>query len=113
MPPDDCPLESPSGASPSAPIWTIYAHSGNALRGWRDLVESVPDKLDKCFKWLSQSATTAIPRKCFPLKGKKFDGCWEYEVNRGDRVFYKVEPEKKIVRVYYAGPHPKNTPNPP
>jgi hypothetical protein len=49
-----------------------------------------------------------FPKRCFALKHKAYSGCWEYEVNAGDRLFYKPNPETKRAIVYYAGPHPKD-----
>jgi hypothetical protein len=51
--------------------------------------------------------------RVFPLKGKLYQGAWEYEVSSGDRVFYIPDSEKQKVIVYYAGEHIKPAPIPP
>lgn len=53
------------------------------------------------------------PRRVFPLKGKLYQGAWEYEVTSSDRVFYVPDEHKRKVLVYYAGTHPKSAPTPP
>ena len=42
------------------------------------------------------------------MKGQKYQGYWEYELTKSERVFYYFPiPEEKKVVVYYAGEHPK------
>jgi hypothetical protein len=53
------------------------------------------------------------PRKCYPLKGKAYDGCWCYEIGGGDRVYYRPSADQKKAVIYYAGRHPKTVPTPP
>ncbi len=54
------------------------------------------------------------PRRVFPLRGKKDQGAWEYEVTSSDRVFYVLDPQESKVVIYYAGKHPKKAaPYPP
>jgi hypothetical protein len=46
------------------------------------------------------------------LKGKLYKGAWEYEVTKGDRVFYVPDEQQLKVVVYYAGKHPFPAPTP-
>lgn len=52
------------------------------------------------------------PGRVFPLKGKPYKGAWEYEVTKGDRVFYVPDEEQLKVVVYYAGKHSNPSPTP-
>ena len=42
------------------------------------------------------------------MKGKVYAGFWEYEVGRGNRVYYKPDEVSKKAVIYYAGAHPKD-----
>ncbi len=72
-----------------------------------------PENAYRCYEHLSTIPMVRIPRRVFPLKGKKYRGAGEYEVTSGDRVFYVPDESKRKVVVYYAGVHPKAVPIPP
>ena len=58
-------------------------------------------------------AMKPIRGRCYALKGKKKAGCWCYEIGSGDRVYYKPDDASKTAKVYYAGSHPNDAPDPP
>jgi hypothetical protein len=95
-------------------LWTLNASKKSVLKDWEALCLNTPADAIRCYKWLSAKATTRYPKRCFPLKGKKFSGHWEYEVGPGTRIFYKPYEDQKMAVVWYAGKHPKTlTPDPP
>ncbi len=69
-----------------------------------------PENARRCYEDLCTAPMTRKPGRVFPLKGKRYKGAWEYEVTKGDRVFYVPDAQQQKVVVYYAGEHPKNAP---
>jgi hypothetical protein len=94
--------------------WRLVAHNRRVAQDWIVLCEEWNESALRCFSWLKSNAMTPYGTRCFPLKGKKYAGCWEYEVTKGHRVFYKPLKEEMKVVIYYAGRHPKGSaPHPP
>ena len=102
-------LKAVSKKEPAAkPVWTLIAHNERVLKGWAKLAKDTPPNVINAFDWLSQGAMTPRGARCFALRGKRYAGCWCYEIGPGDRLYYKPDGGKKTARVWYAGPHPKH-----
>lgn len=97
----------------SASPWLVVAKNRRVNKDWEALLLRAPENTRLCYERLCTAPMVRVPRRIFPLKGKKYRGAWEYEVTSGDRVFYVPDEEKRKVVVYYAGVHPKFTPIPP
>lgn len=96
-------------------IWAVFGNNSRVVKNWRELVLSCPENAIRCYEHLSYNPMQRSRGRIFPLRGKKFQGAWEYEITGADRVFYVPLPSQKKVIVYYAGKHPvKNKyPKPP
>jgi hypothetical protein len=92
--------------------WLVVAKNRRVNRDWEALIQSHPEKTRRRYEDLCTAPTTRQPGRVFPLKGKPYKGVWEYEVTKGDRVFYIPDEEPRKVVVYYAGKHPKSAPIP-
>ena len=93
--------------------WLVVARNRKVNRAWGELIARCPEKAKKCYEYLHTQPVTKVRGRIFPLKGKLYQGSWEYEISTGDRVFYIPNEETKKVVVYYAGKHPKgNVPLP-
>ncbi len=111
--PSEVELTAPINVQLSGPAWKIVAHTPHVNRSWKDLMQRAPENTQRCYEYLSIVPMQRSPGRVFPLRGKRYKGAWEYEVTKGDRVFYKpIAAEQKVV-VYYAGKHPKSAPEPP
>ncbi len=95
-----------------APQWLVVARNRRVNRDWELLLSRAPENARRCYKDLCTAPMTRKPGRVFPLKGKRYKGAWEYEVTKGDRVFYVPDARQLKVVVYYAGEHPKNAPVP-
>ena len=93
-------------------LWLVVAKNRRVNRDWIDLIQRNPQNSLRCYDDLCSRPTYKQVGRVFELRGKPYKGAWEYEVSKGDRVFYTVDEEKKKVIVYYAGKHPKITPTP-
>ncbi len=93
--------------------WLVIAKNRRVNREWEALMERYPENCCRCYQNLCTAPTTRQPGRVFPLKGKLYRGAWEYEVAKGDRVYYVPDEEQLKVVVYYAGKHPKPAPTPP
>jgi hypothetical protein len=94
--------------------WLVVAKNSRVNRDWQALISKCPENAYRCYEHLSTNPTARVPRRIFPLKGKRYQGAWEYEITGGDRVFYVPDEQQKKVVVYYAGEHPKKkSPEPP
>jgi len=93
--------------------WLVAAKNRLANRDWEALLLRAPENTRRCYQDLCTSPMTRKPKRVFPLKGKLYQGAWEYEVTSSDRVFYVPDEDKRKVLVYYAGKHPKSAPTPP
>ncbi|MCC5666096.1 hypothetical protein LC653_19760 [Nostoc sp. CHAB 5784] len=92
--------------------WLVVAKNRRVNRDWEALMQRHPENTSRCYEDLCTAPTTRQPRRVFPLKGKPYKGAWEYEVTKGDRVFYVPDQEQLKVVVYYAGKHPNPSPTP-
>jgi hypothetical protein len=52
------------------------------------MANRVPNDTQRCFVHLTTDPYQRIPGRVFPLRGKVYAGLWEFEVNRGDRLYY-------------------------
>jgi hypothetical protein len=93
--------------------WTLLAYNERVAKGWANLCQATPANARNCYNWLQVDPLRQKNGRCYPLKGKKYAGVWAYEIGAGDRVYYIPSPEDRKLVVYYAGPHPKVTPEPP
>lgn len=94
-------------------LWLVVALNRRVNRDWEALLLRATENARRCYEDLSTAPMVRKPKRVFPLKGKPYRGAWEYEVTKGDRVFYVPDEEKRKVVVYYAGVHPKTAPTPP
>jgi Txe/YoeB family toxin of Txe-Axe toxin-antitoxin module len=93
--------------------WLVVSTNSKVNREWQALIRKCPENAKRCYEHMATKPTTRVQGRIFPLKGKHFQGAWEYEITKGDRVFYILDEQQKKVIVYYAGEHPKGTPKPP
>ncbi|MCY7333179.1 MAG: hypothetical protein LH649_11095 [Pseudanabaena sp. CAN_BIN31] len=93
-------------------IWLVVAKNRRVNRDWEALIQRNPENARRCYKDLCIAPMTRQPRRVFPLKGKKYQGVWEYEVTGGDRVFYIPDETQLKVVVFYAGKHIQPAPTP-
>ena len=106
-------LVAPEKGDPPESPWRLIAHNKRVLNGWTKLARAKPANAINCYDWLRRDPMRRRPGRCYPLKGRKYSGCWCYEIGSGDRVYYKPDIESRTVRVYYAGEHPRGAPLPP
>jgi hypothetical protein len=92
--------------------WLVVAKNRRVNRDWEALIQRHPENSSRCYHDLHTSPTNRQPGRVFPLKGKKYKGVWEYEVSKGDRVFYIPNEEQLKVVVFYAGKHIQPAPTP-
>ncbi len=90
----------------------MVAKNRRVNRDWEALMQRHPENSSRCYHDLRYSPTLRQPGRVFPLKGKKYKGVWEYEVTKGDRVFYIPNEEQLKVVVFYAGKHIQPAPTP-
>lgn len=93
-------------------IWLVVAKNRRVNRDWEALIQRHPENASRCYHDLRTAPTTRQPKRVFPLKGKKYKGVWEYEVSKGDRVFYIPDESLLKVVVFYAGKHIQPAPTP-
>jgi hypothetical protein len=93
--------------------WTVVARNRKVNRRWEELIARAPENTRRCYRDLCTAPMVRQPGRVFPLKYKKYQGVWEYEVSSGDRVFYIPDEAQRKVIVYYAGKHIKPVPTPP
>jgi len=93
--------------------WLVVAKNQRVNKAWEALLLRAPENARRCYEDLCTAPMVRKPGRVFPLRGKPYSGGWEYEVTRGDRVFYVPNEEKRKVIVYYAGAHLKPAPTPP
>lgn len=95
----------------------MRAADRQAYQGWRQLLATAPENLDRA--WV---ALTADPRhvdqRQHPLKGAlgvvKVSGAaleqWQYEVTGSGRIWYAIDDDRRTLWITRAGAgHPKQT----
>lgn len=106
------PLTPPKTTS-DGEAWTVLARNRRVNRTWEALMERAPETTRTCYEHLRDHPTKRVPRRVYPLRGKRYRGVWGYEVTGGDRVYYVPDLEEQTVLVYYADEHPDRIPLPP
>jgi hypothetical protein len=98
---------------PEEKAWLVVARNRKVNKSWEILIKQSPENARRCYEWLCAQPMQRLSGRIFPLKGKIYNGAWEYEVTGGSRIYYVPDPQTRKVVVYYAGPHPKKAPTPP
>lgn len=75
----------------SASPWLVVAKNRRVNKDWEALLLRAPENTRLCYERLCTAPMDRVPRRVFPLKGKKYRGAWEYEVTSGDRVVLCTE----------------------
>lgn len=57
---------------------------------------------------LHHTPVQPIPGKTKRLSGP-LKGIYQYDLSRGDRIWWRVDESQKMVEILYIGPHPKKT----
>ncbi len=57
---------------------------------------------------LTNTPLQVIVGKTKQLRGK-YKGIYQYDLSRGDRIWWRVDINTRTVYVLYIGPHPKET----
>nr|WP_063842325.1 tetratricopeptide repeat protein [Hassalia byssoidea] len=81
--------------------WLVVAKNRWVNRDWEALMQRHAENSSRCYHDLHTAPTNRQPGRVFSLKGKKYKGVWEYEVSKGDRVFYI--PNEEGVKLYQEG----------
>jgi hypothetical protein len=102
------PLSQPDDGPPG--LWRVETHSKSARRGWEALCQQLPENTERCRVWLSSTPMQRIAGRCYPLKHRRYEGAWCFEVGAGERVYYIPQEQTRMVVIYYAGKHPKDGP---
>ena len=89
------PAESSLQAEVAAPAteWLVVAKNRRVNRDWELLLLRAPENARRCYEDLCTAPMTRKPKRVFPLKGKRYQGAWEYEVTRGTDIFAELQPE--------------------
>ncbi|GAX45561.1 hypothetical protein NIES4075_65820 [Tolypothrix sp. NIES-4075] len=74
--------------------WLVVAKNRRVNRDWEALMQRHLENSRRCYEDLCTTPKTRQPGRVFPLKGKLYKGAWEYEVTKGDRVFYVPDQEQ-------------------
>ena len=54
---------------------------------------------------LTRNPLERIPGKTKELRGK-YKGVMQYDIDRNDRIMYRVDKAERVVFIQYIGPHP-------
>lgn len=81
-------------------------------RAWQDPIRTAGENAAKWYQHLCATPMVPRPRRIFPLRGKRYQGAWEYEVAGGKRIFYVPDVALRKVTVHYVGPHLDPAPRP-
>lgn len=85
--------------------WRVVPASASVKREWERLAARDPRAMARCLEHLETTPLTRRPKRVYPLKGRVNIGRWGFEVNAGDKVYYRVDEELHIVIVEHAGAH--------
>lgn len=97
--------------------WTVRAADRRAFQGWRRLLTTVPDNLDRAWTAMTRDPRH-VDRRQHRLKGHlgvvKLGGAaleqWQFEVTGAGRVWYAIDDGTRTLWITQAGAgHPKQT----
>jgi hypothetical protein len=104
-------------APPAEPgRWELRFENSDAGKGWEELCRQAPGNTLKAWEAI-RSEPQPFPQtdRHHRLKGRELATVrgldqWQYEVTGGGRIWYLVDPAKKIVWIRFASTgHPKAT----
>jgi mRNA-degrading endonuclease RelE of RelBE toxin-antitoxin system len=81
--------------------------SKSVAKDWAKLEKNLPGGLGDCKKFLQENPLNRLKSngKLKKLKGSR-DGTLQYDIDEGNRVWYKVDNKQHIVEIKYIGnPH--------
>lgn len=81
------PLLAPPNPS-DAGTYQLRALSARVERNWDEMANRIPKAVQACYDHLANDPYRRIPRRVFPLKGRRYRGLWEYEVTGSNRLYY-------------------------
>jgi hypothetical protein len=107
-------------APPAGPDdWEVRFAENEAAKGWEELCQQAPGNTLTAWQTLRRNPAPPVPSpRHHRLRLKLATGIvngsvldhWQIEVTGAGRIWYLVDPDKKIVWVDYAGlGHPKAT----
>ncbi len=92
----------------SKPLYSVRLHK----RAQKGLKKLSPARREKARQFINAhlrfTPLLPIPGKTKLLAGP-LAGIYQYDLSRGDRIWWRVDSEKHVVYVLYIGPHPKIT----
>lgn len=92
----------------SKPNYSIRLHK-QARKGLEKLSATWQQKAREFINThLRYIPTQPIPGKTKRLSGP-FKGLYQYDLSRGDRIWWRVDESQKTVEILHIGPHPKET----
>jgi mRNA-degrading endonuclease RelE of RelBE toxin-antitoxin system len=92
----------------SKPLYSVRLHK-RARKGLKKLSPARREKARRFINtYLRFTPLQPIAGKPKPLAGP-LAGICQYDLSRGDRIWWRVNMEEYIVYVLHIGPHPKST----
>jgi len=91
-----------------APRYKVVVEK-KALKGLEHLRPAHREKaIEFIDDYLSKTPLQPMTSKIKRLKGS-LSGIMQYDLSRGDRIWWRVDEKTSTVYVLYVGPHPKET----
>lgn len=76
-------LQAPGDGEAAGGGWELKAHNRRVLKGWEWLCRHTPEDARRCYEWLRNDAMRPIPRRCYALGGRLYEGCWLTRLGAG------------------------------
>lgn len=88
-------------------MYDVKGKSGSVDKEFIKIISSLTKEDSKNVMEILENSPKGNPKLHKKIKQVTIDGkkCWQYDLNWGDRIIYRVVDEKKEVLVYYIGDH--------
>ena len=97
--PDD-----PAGAS-----WAVVARDRAAEGRWRKLCIQLPGNCQRAYDQLVLDPKHQDGHRWIQLRGSRYEGIYQHELGGGQRLWYRLDEERRVVVIEPWTAHPKET----
>jgi mRNA-degrading endonuclease RelE of RelBE toxin-antitoxin system len=94
---------------PDGGSWTIVARDRSAEERWQQLCAQLAGNCQRAYDQLVVDPKYQDGRRLIKLRGRKYEGLYQHEVGGGQRLWYRLDEERRAVIIEPWTAHPKET----
>ena len=106
--PDGAP-QRPLPDDPDGASWAVVARDRTAEERWQQLCAQLGGNCQRAYDQLVIDPKYQDGRRWIKLRGSKYEGLYQHEIGGGQRLWYRLDEERRVVVIEPWTAHPKET----